>query len=87
MIRNTALAVQVIGDLERVMDELKNIPEYRVPSDAPLEDLEAEMDRVVGIYEVIKFVQSGLRDGSIIIGGSGVPRDEENLDRSKHFVI
>lgn len=87
MIRNTALAVQVIDDLERVMDELKNIPSYTVPADAPLEVLEAEMDRIVEIYEVIKFLQSGLRDGSIIIGGSGVPRDDDKLDRSKHFVI
>ena len=87
MIRNTTLAVQVIEDLERVMDELKNIPSLTVPADAPLEVLEVEMDRIVDIYEVIKFVQSGLRDGSIIILKSGVPRNGENYDKSKHFVI
>lgn len=78
MIRNTTLAVQVIDDLERVMDELKNIPFYTVPADAPLEDLEAEMDRIVDIYEVVKFVQAGLRDGSIIIRKSSVPRNAES---------
>ena len=64
---HTTLAVQVIDDLERVLDELKSIPSYTVPSDAPLEVMEAEMDRIVDIYEVIKFVQAGLRDGSIVI--------------------
>ena len=62
------------------MDELKNIPSYTVPSDAPLEDLESEMDRIVELYQPIVFLQNGLRDGSVVI--IGVPRDGEKTDES-----